>query len=317
MDVRKVYQFHELLRGRKTVISMAGIVRQLEFSESTVKRVMQFMRDYLYAPLVFDREYGGYRYTDESYELPGLWFSGDEMLALLTMQKLLAELGPGLLDQQLAPLLPRIKKMLSAEYSGNSQTHRIRLLPIASRTPDSKAFQTIAGALLRRRRLRIDYHARGSDKKLLREVSPQRLAHYRDNWYLDAWCHEREALRTFALDCMHRVCTLDTVAEDVPEEQLNAHYAAGYGIFAGASQHTAVLRFTPERARWVAAECWHPQQQSKWLQNGRYELHIPYADPRELVMDILRYVPDVEVVAPEALRQELRSRLKAGLKSME
>ena len=59
-----------------------------------------------------------------------------------------------------------------------------------------------------------------------------------------------------------------------------------------------MLRFTPKRARWVADEHWHPQQQGRFLEDGRYELRIPYADPRELVMDILRHGADVEVVSP-------------------
>jgi predicted DNA-binding transcriptional regulator YafY len=147
----------------------------------------------------------------------------------------------------------------------------------------------------------------------MRIVSPQRLAHYRDNWYLDAWCHSRQALRSFAVDRIRRVKVLDTPADNIPEIQLDAHFADGYGIFAGAAKHTAILRFTPQRARWVADERWHPQQQGRFLDDGAYELQIPYADSRELVMDILRHVPEVEVVAPEELRQEIRARLIAAL----
>jgi len=285
----------------------------LQCSERTVKRVIEFMRDYLRAPLIFDRESGGYRYGNEGYELPGLWFSNEEMLALLSLQKLLSELGPGLLDQQLAPLKSRIEKLLELEHMGGRELSRIRLLPIATRITDGSLFQTVVGALLQRRQLKITYHARSDDTEAARLISPQRLAHYRGNWYLDAWCHQREALRSFAMDRIRKTTLLDEFARNVSEADLDKHFADGYGIFAGASQHVAVLRFSPERARWVAEECWHPEQQFDWLENGTYELRIPYADSRELVMDILRHVPDVEVVAPESLRTELLSRLKAGL----
>lgn len=167
--------------------------------------------------------------------------------------------------------------------------------------------------MLQRRQLQITYHARGDNTESERVVSPQRLVHYRGNWHLDAWCHARNALRNFALDGIRAVRVLDTSASDIADALLDAHFGDGYGIFAGEARHTAVLRFTPERARWVAAESWHPRQQGHWLENGFYELHIPYADPRELVMDILRHVPEVEVVAPESLRMALLSRLKAGL----
>jgi predicted DNA-binding transcriptional regulator YafY len=313
MDARKVYQLHELLRGRRTALPKLRIMAHLQCSERTVKRVIEFMRDYLRAPLIFDRENGGYRYGDDTYELPGLWFSTEEMLALLSLQKMLAQLGPGLLDQQLAPLKSRIEKLVELEHIGGRELSRIRLLPMARRTTDGSLFQTVVAALLQRQRLKIIYHARSNDTETARLISPQRLAHYRGNWYLDAWCHQREALRSFAMDRIRQAQSLQEAARNVPEADLDKHFAAGYGIFAGTSQHVAVLRFSPERARWVAEECWHPEQQFAWLENGTYELRIPYADPRELLMDILRHVPDVEVVAPEPLRKELLSRLKAGV----
>jgi len=313
MDAERIYQFHELMRGRRTALPMAAIVEQMACSKRTVKRVTRFMRDHLRAPLEFDREYGGYRYRNESYELPGLWFSATEMLALLSLQKLLGELGPGLLDAQLAPFKTRIENILQSEHLNDAGIQRIRLLRMSARISDHTCFQTVAGALLHRRQLHITYHARGDNSETVRTVSPQRLVHYRDNWHLDAWCHERQALRTFALDRIRAARMLEDRATDIPEAQLDAHYADGYGIFAGEARHTAILRFTPERARWIADETWHPRQQGQWLDTGEYELRIPYADPRELVMDILRHVPEVEVVATENLRREVLARLLAGL----
>lgn len=315
MDARKVYQLHEILRGRRTAVPLTLIMESLECSRATAGRVIREMRDYLQAPIDYDRECNGYRYGDERYELPGLWFSAEEILALLTMHKLLAQVGPGLLDTHLAPFRQRIEKLLESEHPGG-EIHRIRILPIATRIPDGAMFQAVAGALLQRRQMEIGYHARSSDAEAVRIVSPQRLAHYRDNWYLDAWCHSRRALRSFAVDRIRHVEVLDTPADNIPDAQLDTYFAGGYGIFAGEAKHTAILRFTPEHARWVAEERWHPQQQGRFLDDGAYELHIPYADSRELLMDILRHVPDVEVVAPEELRQEVRVRLNAALKKL-
>ncbi len=172
-----------------------------------------------------------------------------------------------------------------------------------------ECFQTVAGALLQRNSLHISYHGRCNDEISQREISPQRLIHYRDNWYLDAWCHARNALRSFAVERITAAKALPQRCHDVPERQLDAHYASSYGIFAGEPKHTAVLRFTPERARWVSDEHWHPRQQGHFLENGSYELHIPYADPRELVMDILKHGAEVEVIAPEELRHKVLEHL--------
>jgi predicted DNA-binding transcriptional regulator YafY len=143
-----------------------------------------------------------------------------------------------------------------------------------------------------------------------RTVSPQRITHYRDTWYLDAWDEERNALRSFSVDRIARATILKVAAFDVPESELEEHYASAYGIFGGKADKLAILRFTRDGARWVADEKWHPQQQAEWLPDGHYELRIPYREPRELVMDIMRQGKNVEVVAPEALREQVREELE-------
>jgi predicted DNA-binding transcriptional regulator YafY len=144
-------------------------------------------------------------------------------------------------------------------------------------------------------------------------VSPQRVTHYRESWYLDAWDEGKDALRCFAVDRILRVTQLDRAALDVADSELDAHYASAYGIFGGRADKMAVLRFTPERARWVADEVWHPEQQRRRLEDGAYELRVPYHDSRELVMDILRHGSHVLVVEPQSLIDEVRSQLSGAI----
>jgi predicted DNA-binding transcriptional regulator YafY len=96
---------------------------------------------------------------------------------------------------------------------------------------------------------------------------------------------------------------LDKDAKDVADEALERHFAAGYGIFAGAETQEAVLLFNPTRARWVSRETWHPKQDGQLQLDGSYLLKFPYSREPELVMDVLKYGADVEVLAPESLRK--------------
>lgn len=288
----------------------------LECSRATVDRLIREVRDDLQAPIVFDYELRGYIYTRDDYELPGLWFSANEIFALLTMQKLMDEIGVGMLNQKIAPLKAKIEHILKSAHINTDELHRIRILAMALRKPKVSHFQVIADALLTRKDINIVYHSRSDDVRTTRKISPQRLVHYRDNWYLDAWCHERNALRSFAVDRIKEVKSSDRSATNISDEELDNHFAEGYGIFSGRAINTAVLRFTLERSRWIADEQWHPKQQGDFLEDGRYELHIPYADSRELVMDILRHVPDVEVVSPQLLINEVKLKLLAGLNSI-
>ena len=180
---------------------------------------------------------------------------------------------------------------------------------MAARTERPEHFEVVASATIKRRRLLISYRARYNDEDTVREVSPQRLVHYRDNWYLDGWCHLRKGLRSFSMDRISKAEILTQKAKPIAEKILNEVLASSYGIFSGKADKRAVLRFTPEQARWVAAETWHPQQVSHFEKDGSYVLEFPYSNDGELVMDILKYGPDVEVVSPKPLRRKVKQRL--------
>jgi predicted DNA-binding transcriptional regulator YafY len=286
-------------------------------SPATLKRDLAFLRDRMNVPLLFDRERQGYRIdasqqlAGTQYELPGLWFGAEEIHALLTMQHLLAHLDAGgLLGPHIAPLEQRLNKILGNGTQAIAEVaRRIRVQTVGARKLHLPHFQAVGTGLLRRQRLAIHYHGRGRDLVQEREVSPQRLIHYRDNWYLDAWCHLRRALRSFSVDAIRIARVLDKAAIDVDEAELDSVLGAGYGIFAGREVQWAELRFSAQRARWVAAEAWHPKQRGRFEADGRYLLRLPYADPTELVMDILRHVPEVEVLEPAGLLEMVRERL--------
>ena len=312
--LERFYRIQQLLRTRRLVRTQE-FMDELEVSRATFKRDLDYLRDRFHAPILYDREQEAYRLDEKAedgvrWQLPGLWFNAAELRALLTMDRLLDELQPGVLAELLGPLRQRLRDLLDAgEHSAEDIARRIRVLPMGARAVEPAHFGTLASALLARRRLRIRHNRRQDGAVLEREVSPQRLVHYRDNWYLDAWCHKRQALRTFGVDAIESAAVLDKAAKDVGEDSLDRHFAAGYGIFAGSDTQQAVLLFNPTRARWVSRETWHPQQVGKLQLDGSYLLEFPYSREPELVMDILKYGRDVEVLAPESLRATVANEL--------
>jgi predicted DNA-binding transcriptional regulator YafY len=145
-----------------------------------------------------------------------------------------------------------------------------------------------------------------------RQVSPQRLTHYRNTWYLDAWCHRSDGLRRFALDAVRDAAMLPQAAKEVALSIVTAELDGGYGVFAGRKLKWAVLCFSAEAAQWVATEQWHPQQQTRWLADGSLQLRLPYADSTELSMDILRHGDQVRVLSPKELAKQVAERLRSA-----
>jgi predicted DNA-binding transcriptional regulator YafY len=313
--IERIYALHKLLRVRRMPISISDLMARLGWTRATLYRVIADLRDGLEAPIISERGKGlRYDPAAETYELPGLWFNASEIHALLVFQTLLHDIQPGLLDAEIEPLRARIEHLLGGHAAGSGELERrIRILGMAARSA-GEHFQVCASALVERKRLLIDYHGRASNRLSHRHISPQRLTRYRDAWYFDAWCHESRGLRTFAIERIRAARPLDKPAREISDARLDRHYATAYGIFAGKPKHTAVLRFTSKRARWVADERWHPKQRGKFLKDGVYELRVPYGDPTELLMDILKYGPDVEVIGPTELREQALQRLVSTLK---
>ncbi|MGA9422878.1 MAG: YafY family protein [Rhodanobacteraceae bacterium] len=313
----RILTLHRMLKSARYPVPRARIEDELGCSRATVYRDIAFLRDALGAPIDSDGEHGAIHYAaDEGdrFELPGLWLNSDELAALLALNEMLDRAGPGVLADALAPFRARIEGLLSDHVSGKTlPVDRIRVIASAARKLDQAGFRTVAGALLNRKRLKFEYRARSTDAETERIVSPQRLAHYRDNWYLDAWDHSRDGLRSFALDRIGKAHVLADAALDRDCAELDEHLASSYGIFSGEPKAWATIRFSSHAARWVADEHWHPSQQGHWLADGSYELKLPYSNSRELLMDLLKYGPDAEVIAPVSLREEMKILLGLAL----
>jgi proteasome accessory factor C len=307
--IGKIFKLHNLLKDRRTPISSAFIDEKLNCTKATRQRIIKDLRA-LGAPLSNVRNQG-YFYDREdprgAFELPGLWLSAEELQALIACQHLLGNLTPGLLKSEIGQLREHLQKLLDRVHGVNlPQLVHIKILSHACRQRNDTLFLSIAEALFNQQQLTINYHARSDDQTSQRNVSPQNLVLYRDNWYLDAYCHARNQPRTFALDRINRATANGQPAIVIDPTTLHQHFGASYGIFAGQAQHTAILNFSAHAARWVADEHWHSQQQSQWLADGNYQMTIPFNRHEELLMDILKWGAEVEVVKPEFLRTLVR-----------
>ena len=320
-QTERFYKIDQLITERK-VVSFQALLAELEISRATLRRDLEFMRSRLNAPIVYDRDANGYRFDGgpqigDKYELPGLWFSPTEIHALLTMQHLLAGLDSGgILTPHIQPLMARLNALLgTADNSAEEVKRRVSVIGLGRRTVALDCFERVGSALIGRKRMKIAYLSKGKGELTEREVSPQRLVHYRENWYLDAWCHLRNELRNFALDSIQSVAVLEKPVKEISARSMDEVLGPGYGIFSGKKVQWAKLAFTPERARWVAKEQWHPDQRSHVAADGRYVLEVPYSDHRELMMDILKYGAEVEVLAPASLRQSAQAELARALQN--
>ena len=318
-DMERLHRIKYMIQSRGCV-PIEDFMTSLEISRATFKRDLDYLRDRMNAPIVYDRSMGGYRFdkpnAGDKIELPGLWFSEKEATALVLMQHLLANLDTsGLLSPHIAPLMDIVDGILGqSEVSAKELRKRIKVFGMSARKNVLENFEEVGVSLLKRQRLQLSYYSKGKNELTERAVSPQRLIFYRDNWYLDAYCHFRKGLRSFAMDGIRTAHVLEDKATEVPEKELHENFAESYGIFSGKATQRAKLRFTPEKARWVSAETWHGQQVSSFDKDGNYTLEFDYNQDPELVMEIMKHGDGVEVIGPASLKSKVRAELEKALK---
>jgi predicted DNA-binding transcriptional regulator YafY len=321
MEFEQVYKVHQMLKASRLPIPMKKFQEALgevadkeRVSRDTVQRIFTKLRNTYSAPLVHKKgECPGWFYTKDSYELPGLWFSYDQLAGLLLMEQALEQMQAGFLADYLASFRIAIKTLLGKTSGDIEVTGCIKLLNLGQRRGQYKYFPLVAQALLNKQKLWIKYYTRSRDELGDRTVSPQRLILYKDNWYLDAYCDEKKALRQFAVDCIKGAEIKEEPIKVLDKNELDRFMQETYGIFYQPLNDWAVLKFSSYQARWIKGEIWHPDQKTRVLEDGSYELEIPFGDKTELIQSILKYGKEVEIMSPESLRKEIIRILKETL----
>jgi predicted DNA-binding transcriptional regulator YafY len=314
-EVIRLYKYQALLSSRRA-LSRSELMTLLEVSPATFKRDLAKLRDQLGIPIEYDREVRGYvlRRSGEAHELPGIWLNKNELLALATIQKMLKQLAPSLLGPHLLPLEAKLSELLEKQGLNTPElSRRIKLLDAGKRSLSSGVFESVAQATFNRKRLRLEHFNRTTGSHSSRDVSPQDLAHYRGNWYLNALCHLRNEPRRFSIDAIEVAIQLENDALEMSDQDMVSAFGLGYGIYTGQPLQHAVLVFSPDRARWVQQEQWHKDQVGKLLPDGHYQLEVPYTDERELVADLLGFGNSVKVLKPISLVHSLTAALAAAM----
>lgn len=314
----RIIKLHKILAGRRSPIKVTEIQERLEVSRATAYRDLEYLRDYLQAPLLQDERGVQYdRSQDDVFELPGMWLTSEELNALLAVQSMASRTQGGLKDL-LAPLEKRVSSMFAKTVKGKREPemHRLRMQPHQLRSINDEVFREVATAVLQRQQIDFDYRARTTGQTTHRTVSPQTLTYYRDTWYLDAIDEDKRQFRRFSLDCISKPKLLDVRAQDMDEDELAKH-SGGYGIFSGQGRNVATIVFSKKMALWVSNQTWHESQETRFLPDGRFELKVPYSNGSELLMDILQFGEGAEIVAPVSLREQARTSLMLALSQYE
>lgn len=282
------------------------LAARFEISTKTAQRSIDYFRDRLKAPLEYLLTRKGYHYTDSSYQLPVTCISEAELLALLISRKLITEASAGSLANDLEHISRRLGSLLAANLPGRAKPEDAFSFRWKGISPtDPLTFKLVTSALLQGKLLTFCYYSPNASNCTMRTVEPHHMVNYMGNWHLFAYCRLRNDWRDFILGRITLTQVEGMTFQFRPGEEWRPYLANTFGVFQNGKIFNVVLRFTPERSRWVKGELWHEGQGEVIEADGSLILTIPLSQEAEIMMEILKHGSQVEVLEPEWLRERV------------
>jgi predicted DNA-binding transcriptional regulator YafY len=115
MGNKNIYErfiwFDDRVRTKKYP-NATKLSEQFEISLKTAQRDIEFMRERLCCPLVYDKNRKGYYYTDNTFSLPMTYISSEELSCLLIARKLLQDISGGIIGDEIKAIADKITSIL-------------------------------------------------------------------------------------------------------------------------------------------------------------------------------------------------------------
>lgn len=309
------FVWFDLRTRSKKYPNATSLANQFEVSTKTAQRDIEFMRDRLNCPLVYDKTRKGYLYEDASFSLPFTYLSSDELSSLLIARKLLEGISGAYISDELSTVIENLTSIIKNHTVDLDVVSSAVSLHLIEYSPVSDAvFGTVLEGCIKKRRLSFSYLSPNYDKESIRTVDPYHLFNYMGTWHLLAYCHMRKDLRDFNLNRMNEVKIIDQSFALMPGFDFMEYFDKSFGIYKGRSTKTVTLRFSPTKTKWIKGKIWHKDQKEKLLKNGSLELTFPAAGYFEVMMEVLKHGSHVKVIRPRKLKELIKSEARKILK---
>jgi predicted DNA-binding transcriptional regulator YafY len=314
MGAKNVYErfiwFDHKVKSKKYP-NTTSLSKQFEVSIKTAQRDIEFMRDRLNCPLVYDKTRKGYFYESDTFSLPLVYLSSEELSSLLIARKFLKDISERYIGDEISSVVQKITAILQKHMAdGNMIDDALSFQLIEYSPTPEEVFKTVLEGCLKRRSLTFSYSSPAYNKAILRTVDPYHLLNYMGTWHLIAYCHMRRNIRNFVFNRMKNLTILDQTFTMPSSFNIKEHLQSGFGIYKGKSIRAVTLKFSPLKSRWVAGQIWHKDQKVKLLKDGSFELTFPVANFAEIAMEVLKHGAGVEVIKPKALREIIKKEAK-------
>lgn len=297
MQISRLFEIVYLLLERRSVTARE-LAERFEVSPRTIYRDVDALAQ-AGIPVYADRGQGGGIRLMEQFVL------NKSLLSVKERRELLASVQgmQAVREEEVQPLLEKLSSLFGAE---REDWIEVDFSPWTSSGELGKYFQLLKEAILNRQVVCFSYSA-ANGSTVERTAEPHRLFFRGYDWYLLAWCRIRSDFRYFKLTRMRGLATLPEHFEkrNIPERE-SAYEQPD-------SQIELTVRASPRMAYRVYDE--FPPDFWEKEENGSFLIRFAMPQNEWLYSYLLGYGPELEVIAPPQVREELLDRAEKILKN--
>jgi len=297
---------HEIKEGRRpNTSSLAG---RLSVSSKTVQRDIDYLRDELGAPIEFDREANGYRYTRSDYVLPFLPVDGNDLFSIGVAAQVLALFGGTPIARDLKSCYERLARLMPPAVRLRPEMVMEKLaLRAPFRPVREETWQAVSEAMQRGLALSIRYHRHGGPSEEPRLVRPYAFVLSGRDWMMLAEDEAAGVVKSFYLSRIEDA-SLTARRYAIPKSfDANAFFRDTFGLFVGGGHAFRFrVRFSRGLADEIREQQWHPDQKIETTPEGEVVLELPARSVQEARRFVLQYGDGARALSPPELVEDLR-----------
>ena len=288
------------------------LAESLEVSRRVIFNDRSFMIYRLGAPIEFDRERGGWYYTDKTWSLPGIYVTQGELMAFFLSLEIAKRYIGTDLESPLRSAVDKISKAIKGSVSVeiNELRSHYTFSEFNTINFDTQILIDLHQAILNRQKVWMRYFSANRGVFSERVVFPYHLHNFQGDWFLIAFDTFRNDIRLFLVGRIQEKKILKEKFEWDENFSAEDWISSGFQLFAGDEPEEVSIWFSSNKAQFIRERKWHPSQTIEEQSDSSLVLHLKTGGLVEVRNWVLQFADDAEILKPDSLRQDVAKEIK-------
>jgi predicted DNA-binding transcriptional regulator YafY len=288
------------------------LAEKLEVSRRVIFNDREFMINRLGAPMEYDRQHGGWFYTNKTWVLPGIIVSEGELLAFFLSVEISKRFLGSSLESPLRSAVEKISKGVKGAVTVDLDSLRSNYT--FSNPALISNYETVLldleHAIAHQQCIWMRYFTAGRAEYTERKVMPYHMHNYRGDWFLIGYDTLRNDFRIFLVGRIEKWRVLSEKFKR--NETFNASEWIGnaFQLHGGSEVEDVSIWFSQQRAQFIRERQWHASQRIEEKPDGSLVLHMRTGGLVEVRNWVLQFGRGAKVLAPESLRMDCMTEIE-------